>query len=206
MRPFKSTEARELLEVPLSYLGFRFSDDSSTEMLISTIFGTTNYFPGLLQLYCSKLIEAVERDYAGYNEGETPPYVVSESHIKKVLSDETLEEQIREKYFITLRVGNDDYYYLIALLAAYNYHNNKEQNGCDADDILEIASSYGISKISSLSRDKVTALMEEMLELNVLQRIGNGKYRFARHSFCEMMGSISHIDDEIMEYAMAQES
>lgn len=206
VRPFKSTEARELLEVPLSYLGFRFSDDSSTEMLISTIFGTTNYFPGLLQLYCSKLIEAVERDYAGYNEGETPPYVVSESHIKKVLSDETLEEQIREKYFITLRVGNDDYYYLIALLAAYNYHNNKEQNGCDADDILEIASSYGISKISSLSRDKVTALMEEMLELNVLQRIGNGKYRFARHSFCEMMGSISHIDDEIMEYAMAQES
>ena len=173
VRPFKSTEARELLEVPLSYLGFRFSDDSSTEMLISTIFGTTNYFPGLLQLYCSKLIEAVERDYAGYNEGETPPYVVSESHIKKVLSDETLEEQIREKYFITLRVGNDDYYYLIALLAAYNYHNNKEQNGCDADDILEIASSYGISKISSLSRDKVTALMEEMLELNVLQRFGN---------------------------------
>ena len=206
VRPFKSTEARELLEVPLSYLGFRFSDDSSTEMLISTIFGTTNYFPGLLQLYCSKLIEAVERDYAGYNEDETPPYVVSESHIKKVLSDETLEEQIREKYFITLRVGNDDYYYLIALLAAYNYHNNKEQNGCDANDILEIASSYGISKISSLSRDKVTALMEEMLELNVLQRIGNGKYRFARHSFCEMMGSISHIDDEIMEYAMAQES
>ena len=204
--PFRSTEARELLEVPLSYLGFRFRDDSSTEMLISTIFGTTNYFPGLLQLYCSKLIEAVQRDYAGYNEDETPPYVVSESHIKKVLSDKTLEEQIREKFFITLRVGNDDYYYLIALLAAFNYHNNKEQNGCDANDILEIASSYGISKISSLSRDKVTALMEEMLELNVLQRIGNGKYRFARHSFCEMMGSVSHIDDEIMEYAMAQET
>ena len=42
--PFKSTEARELLEVPLSYLGFRFPDDSKTEMLISTIFGTTNFF------------------------------------------------------------------------------------------------------------------------------------------------------------------
>ena len=204
--PFKSTEARELLEVPLSYLGFRFRDDSNTEMLISTIFGHTNYFPGLLQLYCSKLIEAVQRDYAGYNEDETPPYVVSESHIKKVLSDKTLEEEIRNKFFITLRVGNDDYYYLIALLVAFNYHNNKNQNGCDANDILEIASSYGISKISSLSRDKVTALMEEMLELNVLQRIGNGKYRFARHNFCEMMGRMSQIDDEIIEYAMKQET
>ena len=206
VKPFKSTEARELLEVPLSYLGFRFSDDSSTEMLISTIFGKTNYFPGLLQLYCSKLIEAVQRDYADYEEYETPPYVVSESLIKKVLADKTLEEQIKEKYFITLKVGNDDYYYLIALLAAYHYHNNKEQNGCEANDILEIASSYGISKISSLSRDKVNALMEEMLELNVLQRIGNGKFRFTRHNFCEMMGSISHIDDEIMEYAIAQET
>lgn len=204
--PFKSTEARELLEVPLSYLGFRFRNDSSTEMLISTIFGTTNYFPGLLQLYCSKLIEAVQRDYAGYNEENTPPYVVSESHIKKVLADKTLQEQIKEKFDITLRVGDDDYYYLIALLAAFNYHNNKEQNGCDANDILEIASSYDISKISSLSNEKVTALMEEMLELNVLQRIGNGKFRFARHNFCEMMGSASHIDDEIMEYAMKQES
>lgn len=122
--PFKSTEARELLEVPLSYLGFRFPDDSKTEMLISTIFGTTNYFPGLLQLHCSKLIEALQRDYAGYDEDETPPYIVKEAHIKKVLSDKTLEQQIREKFFITLKVDEDDYYYLIALLTAFNYHNN----------------------------------------------------------------------------------
>lgn len=202
--PFKSTEARELLEVPLSYLGFRFPEDSKTEMLISTIFGTTNYFPGLLQLYCSKLIEALQRDYAGYNEDETPPYIVKEAHIKKVLSDKTLEQQIREKYFITLKVDEDDYYYLIALLTAFNYHNNKGQNGCDAIDIIDIADSYGISKIAKLSRDKVTALMEEMRELNVLQQIGNGKYRFARHSFCQMMGNKSQIEDEIMAYAVEQ--
>ena len=202
--PFNATEARELLEVPLSYLGFRFPKDAKTEMLISTIFGTTNYFPGLLQLYCSKLIDALQRDYAGYDENETPPYIVKEAHIKKVLSDKTLEQQIREKYFITLKVDEDDYYYLIALLAAFNYHNNKGQNGCDAGDILDIADSYGITKISSLSQDKITALMEEMRELNVLQQIGNGKYRFARHSFCQMMGNMTQIDDEIMAYAIEQ--
>ena len=203
--PFQSTEARELLQVPLSYLGFRFPEDTKTEMLISTIFGTTNYFPGLLQLYCSKLIEAVERDYAGYDENETPPYVVKEAHIKKVLADKTLEEQIREKFFITLKVDEDDYYYLIALLIAFHYHNNKEQNGCSPDDIMDIAASYEITKISSLSNDKILALMEEMRELNVLQQVRNGNYRFARHSFCQMMGSMSQIEDEIMEYAIAQE-
>ena len=85
VKPFKAMEARELLEVPLSYLGFRFPEDNETEVLISTILGTTNYFPGLLQLYCTKLIEAMQRDYAGYSESETPPYLVKKEHIKKVL-------------------------------------------------------------------------------------------------------------------------
>lgn len=199
--PFKSTEARELLEIPLFYLGFRFPDDSKTQMLISTIFGTTNYFPGLLQLYCAKLVEAMRRDYAGYSETETPPYIVREEHIKKALSDKTLEEQIREKFFITLKYGDDDYYYLIALLTAYNYHNNKGQNGCGAADILSTADGYGITRISSLTKEKVAALMEEMRELNVLQYAGDGRYRFARHNFCQMMGSMQKIDDEILDYA-----
>lgn len=203
--PFKSTEARELLEVPLFYLGFRFPDDSKTQMLISTIFGTTNYFPGLLQLYCAKLVEAMKRDYAGYSETETPPYIVREEHIKKALSDKTLEEQIREKFFITLKYGDDDYYYLIALLTAYNYHNNKGQNGCGAADILSTADGYGITRISSLTKEKVGALMEEMRELNVLQYAGDGRYRFARHNFCQMMGSVQEIDDEILDYAIRQE-
>ena len=203
--PFKSIEARELLEVPLSYLGFRFSDDSNTEMLISTIFGTTNYFPGLIQLYCSKLIEAMQRDYAGYAERETPPYVVKEEHIKKVLSDKNLEQQIREKFFITLKVDEDDYYYLIALLVAFHYHNNKGQRGCSAKDIRDIALGYSIMKISMLNCEKIRALMEEMRELNVLQQVGNGRYRFARHSFCQMMGSKQRIDDQILDYAINQE-
>ena len=137
VKPFKSMEARELLEVALSYLGFRFPKDNDTEVLISTIFGTTNYFPGLLQLYCAKLIEAMRRDYAGYSESETPPYIVKKDHIKKVLAEQSLQQDIREKFFITLKVGEDDYYYIIALLVAYYYHGNKSQNGCSASDLIE---------------------------------------------------------------------
>ena len=150
VKPFKSMEARELLEVPLSYLGFRFPKDNDTEVLISTIFGTTNYFPGLLQLYCAKLIEAMRRDYAGYSESETPPYIVKKDHIKKVLAEQSLQQDIREKFFITLKVGEDDYYYIIALLVAYHYHGNKSQNGCSASDLIELADTYSVGKISTL--------------------------------------------------------
>ena len=199
--PFKASDARELLQTPLQYLGFRFQDDSKTDMLISNIFGTTNYFPGLLQLYCTKLIEAMRRDYAGYDEIDTPPYMIREEHIKKVLADKTLEDQIREKFEITLKVDDDDYYYQIAVLMAFYYHNFKSQNGCSPESLLNIAKDYGLPKISALTEEEVRALMEELRELNVLQMVGNGNYRFTRLSFCEMMGLPNEIDDKIMAFA-----
>lgn len=202
VKPFKAMEARELLEVPLSYLGFRFPKNNETEVLISTIFGTTNYFPGLIQLYCTKLIEAMRRDYAGYSESETPPYYVQKEHIKKVLAEQTLQQDIREKFFITLKVGDDDYYYIIALLAAYHYHDDKSHNGCTAKDLLAIADEFGVSKLTALDEGKVNALMEEMTELNVLQHTGDGRYRFTRHSFCQMMGNMQQIEDDLLNNYM----
>lgn len=198
--PFKAMEARELLEVPLSYLGFRFPKDNETDVLVSTIFGTTNYFPGLLQLYCAKLIEAMRRDYAGYSESETPPYIVKKDHIKKVLAEQSLQQDIREKFFITLKEGEDDYYYIIALLVAYHYHENKSQNGSSVVELLNMSNTFSIGKIAALNLGKLEALMEEMCELNVLQHTGDGRYRFTRHSFCQMMGTVQQIDDELMNY------
>lgn len=200
VKPFKAMEARELLEVPLSYLGFRFPKDNETEVLISTIFGTTNYFPGLIQLYCTKLIEAMKRDYAGYSESETPPYYVQKEHIKKVLAEQSLQHDIRDKFFITLKVADDDYYFILALLVAYHYHENKTQNGCSGNDLMQIAKGFSITKLTSMDEEKVSALMEEMRELNVLQYTGNGRYRFARHSFCQMMGTLQQIEDELINY------
>ena len=197
--PFKAAEARELLETPLWYLGFRFASDSATETLISTIFGTTNYFPGLIQLYCSKLIEALQHDYADYEESETPPYIISENHVKKTLSDETLLQQIREKFIITLKVDQDDYYYLIALLGAYHYHFSEESSMFSAKDIQSHAREYGIKKLSNLSEESIHALMEEMRELNVLQSVTASNYRFARYNFCQMMGSEEEVCDKIEE-------
>ena len=50
-----------------------------------------------------------------------------------------------------------------------------------------------------MSKQAVQALMEEMRELNILQSVTNGVYRFARHSFCQMMGSMEEIDSQIEE-------
>lgn len=199
VKPFNVMEARELLEIPLFYLGLRFPKEK--DALVSMILATANYFPGLLQMYCAKLLEAMKkRDYAGYNENETPPYDVQEKHIKKVLSEAGFQQDIREKFMITLKVDEDDYYYVIALLTAYLYHMDNGKNGYSPEDVIAISKEFEINKVYSLSVDKVSALMEEMKELNVLRNTVTGRYLFTRYSFFQMMGTKNQIEEDIMNY------
>lgn len=200
VKPFKYAEAKELLEYPLSYLGFRFRDDVETDTLVSAILSHTNSFPGMIQLYCTKLIEAMKNGYAGYKEAYTPPYYVSEEHIKKVLGEQNLQNEIRQKFFITLKVGSDNYYLLIAMITAYLYNTENEGISVTPKDVLDFAEGFGINDIAALNLEKVTALMEEMRELNVLQHNGEYGYRFTHFSFFQMMGTKASLDKELSKY------
>jgi hypothetical protein len=199
VKPFKSTEARELMEIPLHYLGFEFPKEK--ESLITLILASTNYFPGLIQMYCAKLLSAMRnKDYAGYDEATTPIYEISEEHIKKVLADPEFMEQIREKYIITLKLDEDNYYYLIALIMAYLYHKDGYNEGYSAKDVLTAGKLLNITKIAKLSDDKMYAFMEELKELNVLRSTDEAHYLFTRFTFFQMMGTISEVEDKLLEY------
>lgn len=196
--PFDYSEARELLEKPLYYLGLRFPKDN--EALISLIFANANYFPGLIQLYCAKLVEAMTKgDYADYDENDAPIYTVTQEHIKKVLAEDGFLQQVREKFEITLKLDEDNYYYIIALLLAMLYHELGYSSGYSASDILTEGQAYGIDKIEDAGLDKIKVYMEELCELNVLRKLADDKYVFNRYNFFQMMGSCHEIEDKLME-------
>lgn len=199
VKPFDTSEARELMEIPLHYLGLRFPAEK--ESLITLILATTNYFPGLIQMYCAKLLEAMRnKDYAGYDEVDTPIYEVSEEHIKKVLADPEFMQQIREKFFITLKLDEDNYYYLIALLLAYLYHSNGYNSGYSAADIKSAGTELEISKIAKLDDNKLLAFMEELQELNVLRKTDDEHFLFTRFTFFQMMGTTMDVDNSLVEF------
>ena len=199
VKPFQPSEARELMEIPLHYLGLEFPKEN--ENLKTLILATTNYFPGLIQMYCAKLLSAMrKKDYAGYDEADTPVYEISEDHIKKVLADPEFMNQIREKFVITLKLDEDNYYYLIALIIAHLYYNNGANEGYSSEDVKTVGLDFGIRKIAELDIDKVEAFMEEMKELNVLRSADNIHYLFARFSFLQLMGARAEVDDKLAEY------
>lgn len=196
--PFEYSEARELLEKPLYYLGLRFPKNN--EALISLIFANANYFPGLIQLYCAKLVEAMTKgDYAGYTENDVPVYTVEQEHIKKVLAEDGFLQQVREKFEITLKLDEDNYYYIIALLLAMLYHENGYSSGYTTQDILCEGEAYGIGKIEEAGIEKIEVYMEELCELNVLRKLADDKYVFNRYNFFQMMGSYAEVEDKLLE-------
>ena len=202
IKPFNMKDARKLLEEPLYYLGFRFPQDKQS--LVSLILASTNYFPGLIQMYCAKLIEAMKNDYAGYEQSKTPAYEVNPDHIKKVLAAPDFMDQVREKFEITLKLDEDNMYYIIALLMAYLYHQNAnsatESRGFSAQDIIAIAKQFDVKKVASQRVEVIDGLMQELLELNILRHTVQNLYLFSRYSFFQMMGTADEIEDKLLGY------
>lgn len=210
VKPFGFTEARQLVEAPLSYLGFRF-DENARENIIPLILASTNYFPGLVQLYCFKLVETLKNDnYAGYNETNSPPYELGELHIKEILSDENFTDQIKQMFEITLRLDEDNYYYMIALCFAYRYYNdyNASGKGYSVDEIYEIIDGYGIKKLKSFedgeklseTKKKLGVLFKELCDMNILREVLSNRYVFARDNYAQLLGNPDEIENALLEY------
>lgn len=203
VKPFRVSEARELLETPLRYLGFRFSEESGS--LISLILAHANYFPGLIQLYCKELIRTLSKEnYAGYDENRTPPYEITRDHVRAVLTNHEFLEQVREKFMITLRLGGDNFYYIIAYLIASLYHKNGGGRGCTPDEIAQEAEEYEFEQFRTLPRERLKAFLDELTELNVLRTSGDG-YCFNRYPFFQMLGSREEVEDKLYALALGEE-
>lgn len=196
--PFKVMEAKEYLQIPLFYLGFRFPKEK--DLLVSMILAVTNCFPELLNLYCTKLLETMKKNYAGYNEKNTPPYVIQESHMKKVLSEEGFQQEIHEKLMKILKSDGEESYYIIALLIAYIAHKKENRNGYNSKDVLKCAKEFEIKKMKDMQPIQIEALMEEMKEFHVLRLKSEKHYWFTRNNFFQMMGTVNQIEEELMKY------
>ena len=192
--PFRTPEAQELLTVPLSYLGFSLPN----KVIISQILATCNYFPGLIQLYARKLIESMRGpDYAGYDENRTPPYIVSDEHLRRVIADPDFNAQILEKFEGTLRLGEKDgnVYFPLTLLIAYLYYAAPSEEGYTARELSFHAKDLCIGALADLPEEVIDALLAELQELNILRSVSSNSYLLASKNFRDLLGS----DEEIFE-------
>ncbi|MGN1030467.1 MAG: AAA family ATPase, partial [Butyricicoccaceae bacterium] len=181
IKPLSYADASQLLELPLFYLGFRMKPNQTA--LISQVLSSCNYYPGLIHFYCSRLISRLsERSGGTRSVHSEPPYYLDDDQIRMLIQDKTFNEQIHEKFFITLQVDEQDYYKILSYALAYCYMDNQKNAalGFTAGDVLEICEAFNITSVTNLPRSSVEALMRELEELNILRSISDGRYSFNR--------------------------
>ena len=196
--PFRPSDAMELLVKPMSYLGFRVSDDS----LISAIFSRTNYYPGSIQYYCKMLVDAVGSNYTKQNFDvvKNPPYTLDDEYLKNMLGNREFQEEIRQKFQITLCLDDDNYYEILALAVAMAYYENGRPIGVSIGDIKDYCLMCGVDKIAKLSDAELTSLLDEMVTLNILRRTEGGTFEFNRYAFWHMMGTVEEVNKKLDSY------
>ena len=197
--PFKPSDAMELLVKPMSYLGFRIADDS----LISAIFSRTNYYPGSIQYYCKMLVDAVGNNYTKqkFDVAKNPPYSLDDDYLKNMLGNREFQEEINQKFQITLHLDDDNYYEILALAVAMIYYEHNRPVGVDVTEIRNVCLMCGVDKITNLSDAELLSLLDEMVALNLLRRT-DGKFEFNRYAFWHMMGTETEVNDKLDSYGM----
>ena len=195
--PFTPTDALELLIKPMSYLGFTIEDES----LMSAIFSRANYYPGLIQYYCKMIVDAAGDNYSNRNFDVTknPPYKLNDEYLKNMLGKRDFQDEINKKFQITLKLDDDNYYEVIALVIALAYYEQNRPVYVDINKIKETCYIYDIDKIAEMNDTELTHLLEEMVELNLLRKV-EGNYGFNRYAFWHMMGTEAEVNSRLSNY------
>lgn len=205
IKPLKYSEGSELLEKPLFYLGFRMKPEHVA--LISQILSSCNYYPGLIHYYAYQLLTKMELNTA--STVAAPPYYLDEAQIRNLLQDSAFNEQIKKKLDMTLGVDakEGNHYRILAYALAYCFHEDSDGAafGFTAAELMHVCGDFEIAEIVNLGEYTVQALLEEMVELNVLRASFDKKlFSFNRRSFLEMLGDEGTVWNELEGFGNVQ--
>lgn len=159
--------AEELITRPIEAAGFEFDDRS----LVMRVLAQTNYYPSLIQLYCTQLLRHLRETKLRHRDAAGPRFKIYETDIESVFSGRSLRDAIRSKFRLTLQL--DDRYEVIAyaigleaLLPGYDH-----AQGIDWRTIRQdCATSWWPEGFATTSEREFLALLEEMVQLGVLSQ------------------------------------
>lgn len=159
--------AEDLITRPIEAAGFEFDDRS----LVMRILAQTNYYPSLIQLYCTQLLRHLRESRLKRRDCVGPRFKIEETDIESVFAGRPLRDAIRSKLRLTLQL--DDRYEVIAnaiglesLSPGYDH-----AQGIDWRVIRhDCTTSWWPEGFATTSEREFLALLEEMVQLGVLSQ------------------------------------
>ncbi len=195
--PLSPSDARKLIERPLSYLGFKIG-----ERQLALILAHTNYYPGLIHLFCYSLIQSVSDNYKKYYSAKTdnPPYLLTDDQLKAIYNDADMEKEIKNRIAATIN-NLDKRYKTIANIIADLYFEDKERGvsnfyGYDRKTIQEWME---IPYIVALDDADFNSLLDEMVNMGILwTKPSSGLYRLRQQKFLNIIGDHDEVETTLL--------
>lgn len=189
-------EARALIERPLAAIGYRFESPD----LVTRILSQTNYYPSLIQLYCSHLLKHLQGPHAvPFDSRRSPPYVITSRHVEEAYHSQELRRAIRDRFNLTLNL--DRRYRVIALtVALYSQPGDGDEatKGFTVSWIRDQALTFWPRGFrTTTSEDAFHVLLDEMVGLGVLRKVTETRYTLRSPNVAALIGTIETIQAEL---------
>jgi hypothetical protein len=184
-------EAADLIRRPLAAAGFEFE----SRALVIRILAQTNYYPSLIQLYCSHLLRHMLSQIASRQRANGPRYIVTDRDIEQVYSSDALRDEIRAKFRLTLQL--DPRYEVVAYAMALDLLRSRysQTDGMPWQTIRQSGAMYwwpeGFRDTSELD---FRVLLDEMVGLGVLRRREAGHYVLRNPNVLLLLGNQEEIE------------
>jgi hypothetical protein len=184
-------EAADLIRRPMATAGFEFE----SRALVIRILAQTNYYPSLIQLYCSHLLRHMLSQVASRQRANGPRYVVTDRDIEQVYSSDALRDEIRAKFRLTLQL--DPRYEVVAYAMALDLLKSRysQSDGMPWQTIRQSGAMHwwpeGFRDTSELD---FRVLLDEMVGLGVLRRLAAGRYVLRNPNVLLLLGNQEEIE------------
>ncbi len=184
-------EAADLIRRPMAASGFAFESKG----LVIRILAQTNYYPSLIQLYCSHLLRHMLGQVTSRQRTSGPRYLVTDRDIEQVYSSDALRDEIRAKFRLTLQL--DPRYEVLAYSMALDLQRGlyTQSDGASWQMIRQTGALHwwadGFRDTSELD---FRVLLDEMVGLGVLRRLPAGRYVLRNPNVLLLLGTQEEIE------------
>jgi hypothetical protein len=186
-----------LITKPLAAMGYLFTGPGAEDMPLR-ILSVCNYYPALIQVYCSRLLERLQNNRTT----SKPSLQITSNDLDDVESDQKLLEQMQQKFKYNLDLDNR--YKAISLILAENYYDSLQSgksSGMTIDEIRELCQLIFDNHFKGAGTGAFEALLLEMQKLTFLIRTGN-QYFLRNPHIAMMIGDRQRVRSLIDELAL----
>jgi hypothetical protein len=189
-------QAQKLVRGPLAASGFKFERNGMADRILAQ----TNFYPSLIQLYCSKLIGRMMEE--GRFSSGGPRFTIREQKLDETYLSKDLRDEIRAKFRLTLQL--DERYEVIAYAIAHrSYADQGTRAGTySAGELAGMARDWWEEGFRRTSDSELRIILEEMVGLGVLRQVDGSERTFTLRNpnLLLLMGTEEEVNEQLVRH------